>query len=75
MKLVSKTYSNISKEIDFIDIEKKVKERLPPDVYFVRDYIDPEAECDEFYLILAGKYAKKMRQIFSNFSEELLELN
>lgn len=75
MKLVSKTYSNISNENDLCEVQDKVQEKLPPDAYFVRDYLDSEAECDEFYLFLSGKYSKKMRQIFSDFSEELLELN
>lgn len=48
---------------------------LANDLMFIRDITNDEADLDEFYLILSGKYAKKMRQLFSSIENELLELN
>ncbi len=48
---------------------------LEEDILYMRDITNDEAELDEFYLITSGKYAKKMRQLYSHFENELLELN
>lgn len=50
-------------------------EMLEEDILCICDVTTAEAEFDEFYLIASGKYSKKMRQLFSSFEKELLELN
>ena len=50
-------------------------EEIGKDCFFLRDISDVEAEAFEFYLILSGKYAKRMRQLFASFEKDLLELN
>jgi hypothetical protein len=41
------------------------------DSYSIRCYHNAELECDEFSLKASGKYSKKMRQVFTQFTEFL----
>jgi len=72
--LKDKITSNMD-DIAVSEWSTSAEQGLGDDEFFLRDIENLEIELDEFYLILSGKYAKKMRQLFSSFESELLELN
>lgn len=72
--LKDKITSNMT-DVQICEWSATSEQQLGIDEFFLRDIENAEIELDEFYLILSGKYAKRMRQLFSSIEKELLELN